>query len=159
MEFEDEFDAVFSNAVLHWISETDIVIGNVYRALRRGGRFVGEFGGYGNCAAIVTALVDELELRGIDGLNASPWHFPTADEFSNRLGRSGIQRAVYRAESRARRRCPKECRVFLRRLVAVLLRMLRVISALDIFRLFATGLETAAPEERRVDRGLCAAEV
>ena len=90
MEFEDEFDAVFSNAVLHWISDTDIVIGNVYRALRRGGRFVGEFGGYGNCAAIVTALVEELELRGIDGSNASPWHFPTADEFSNRLAAAGF---------------------------------------------------------------------
>ena len=90
MEFENEFDAVFSNAVLHWISETDIVIGNVHRALRRGGRFVGEFGGYGNCAAIVTALVEELELRGIDGSNASPWHFPTADEFSNRLAAAGF---------------------------------------------------------------------
>ena len=90
LEFEDEFDAVFSNAVLHWISEADIVIGNVYRALRRGGRFVGEFGGYGNCAAIETALLDELELRGIDGSMASPWYFPTADEYRDRLATAGF---------------------------------------------------------------------
>ena len=90
LEFEDEFDAVFSNAVLHWISEADVVIGNVYRALRRGGRFVGEFGGCGNCAAIETALVEELELRGIDGSTASPWYFPTAREYSDRLAAAGF---------------------------------------------------------------------
>ena len=90
LDFEDEFDAVFSNAVLHWISEADVVIGNVYRALRRGGRFVGEFGGRGNCAAIETALVAELEACGIDGSTASPWYFPTAGEYRDRLIAAGF---------------------------------------------------------------------
>ena len=90
LEFEDEFDAVFSNAVLHWIEEADVVIGNVYRALRRGGRFVGEFGGFGNCAAIETALLDELELRGIDGSRANPWYFPMASEYRDRLAAAGF---------------------------------------------------------------------
>lgn len=90
LDFEDEFDAVFSNAVLHWIGEADLVIGNVYRALRTGGRFVGEFGGYGNCAAIEQALVDELKLRGIDASTASPWYFPTTDEYRDRLAAAGF---------------------------------------------------------------------
>ena len=90
LEFENEFDAVFSNAVLHWISEADVVIEKVYRALRRGGRFVGEFGGCGNCAAIETALLDELELRGIDGSTASPWYFPTAGEYREKLAAAGF---------------------------------------------------------------------
>ena len=90
LAFEDEFDAVFSNAVLHWISEADIVIGNVYRALRRGGRFVGEFGGSGNCTVIEKALLDELELRGIDGSMASPWYFPTVGEYRDKLAAAGF---------------------------------------------------------------------
>ena len=91
LEFEAEFNAVFSNAVLHWIGEADLVIENVYRALRPGGRFVGEFGGHGNCAAIAQALVDELELRGIDASTASPWYFPTADEYRDRLAAAGFR--------------------------------------------------------------------
>ena len=91
LDFEDEFDAVFSNAVLHWIAEADVVLGNVHRALREGGRFVGEFGGYGNCAAIEQALVYELEMRGIDASMASPWYFPTAGEYGERLIAAGFR--------------------------------------------------------------------
>lgn len=90
LNFNDEFDAVFSNAVLHWIAEADLVIGNVYRALRRGGRFVGEFGGYGNCQAIEQALMAELEQRGIDASTASPWYFPTIDEYHDKLAAAGF---------------------------------------------------------------------
>ena len=90
LHFENEFDAVFSNAVLHWIGEADLVIGHVYRALRQGGRFVGEFGGYGNCRAIERALMDELELRGIDASTASPWYFPTTGEYQDRLTAAGF---------------------------------------------------------------------
>src|SRR5688500_15143750 len=57
LAFEAEFDAVFSNAALHWMKQPDAVIAGVRRALKPGGRFVGEFGGHGNVAAIVTALV------------------------------------------------------------------------------------------------------
>ncbi len=91
LDFEDEFDAVFSNAVLHWIAEADVVLGNVHCALRPGGRFVGEFGGYGNCAAIEQVLVDELKLRGIDASTASPWYFPTAGEYRDRLAAAGFR--------------------------------------------------------------------
>ncbi len=90
LDFEDEFDAVFSNAVLHWIGEADLVIEKVYRALRTGGRFVAEFGGYGNCAAIEQALVAELELRGIEASTASPWYFPTTDEYHDKLAAAGF---------------------------------------------------------------------
>jgi len=55
LAFVSEFDAVFSNAVLHWIKNPERVLAGVWRALKPGGRFVGEFGGYGNVAVIVTA--------------------------------------------------------------------------------------------------------
>src|SRR5262245_5771995 len=47
LPFHEEFDAVFSNAVLHWIKNADPMIAGVYRALKPGGRFVAECGGYG----------------------------------------------------------------------------------------------------------------
>ena len=67
IDFHEEFDAVFSNAVLHWIKDADRMIGNVFRALRPGGRFVAECGGHKCNLTIQTALVAELEERGYDG--------------------------------------------------------------------------------------------
>jgi trans-aconitate methyltransferase len=91
LRFDAEFDAVFSNAVLHWIKNPDAVITSVWRALRTPGRFVGEFGGHGNIAKIKIALVDALARRGLDGEAASPWYYPTAQEYSERLARAGFR--------------------------------------------------------------------
>jgi SAM-dependent methyltransferase len=88
LAFEGAFDAVFSNAALHWVGEPDRVLQGVKRALRPAGRFVGEFGGHGNVAAIRTALAAVLQARGL-GV-ASPWYFPTADEYSRRLRAHGF---------------------------------------------------------------------
>ena len=55
LDFEAEFDAVFSNAALHWMPRAEEVVRGVARALKPGGRFVAEFGGHGNVAAIITA--------------------------------------------------------------------------------------------------------
>jgi trans-aconitate methyltransferase len=91
LEYGTEFDAVFSNAVLHWIKHPDAVITGVWRALRSPGRFVGEFGGHGNIATIKKALVDALARRGLDGEAANPWYYPTAEEYSERLAKAGFR--------------------------------------------------------------------
>jgi trans-aconitate methyltransferase len=83
--FECEFDAVFSNAALHWMKRPDAVIRGVWRALRPGGRFAGELGGHGCVASIVSALCAALARRGIDGSRVNPWYFPTAQEYAQRL--------------------------------------------------------------------------
>ncbi len=57
LRFADEFDAVFSNAALHWMKRADDVIAGVWRALVPGGRFVAECGGAGCVATIATALL------------------------------------------------------------------------------------------------------
>jgi hypothetical protein len=62
----------------------------VCRALRPKGRFVAEMGGYGCVAKIRAALVDALNRRGIDGEAASPWYFPTVEDYSQRLRRAGF---------------------------------------------------------------------
>lgn len=91
-EFEDQFDAVFSNAVLHWIKDDpDAPIKGAFRALRSGGRFVGELGGHGCVGTITVALVATLQRRGVkDAASWIPWYFPTVEEYELRLRRAGF---------------------------------------------------------------------
>jgi SAM-dependent methyltransferase len=90
--FENEFDAVFSNAVLHWIKDDpDAPIAGAFRALRIGGRFVGELGGHACVGAITVALVATLERRGIrEAASWVPWYFPTVEDYELRLRRAGF---------------------------------------------------------------------
>lgn len=90
LEFQTEFDAVFSNAVLHWVRDAEGVIAGVWRALRPGGRFVGEFGGHGNVASIRETVADALAARDIDITTVDPWYFPTADQYQSRLESGGF---------------------------------------------------------------------
>ena len=90
LQFRDEFDAVFSNAALHWMLRPEEVIAGVWQALRRGGRFVAEMGGHGNVEMIQAALVEALHRRGIDGASFVPWFFPTIEDYSARLRKAGF---------------------------------------------------------------------
>jgi len=90
LAFEAEFDAVFSNAAIHWMKRADDAIAGVWRALKPGGRFVAEFGGHGCVATIKRALIDALARRGIDGDALNPWYFPTVEDYSARLARRGF---------------------------------------------------------------------
>ncbi len=84
--FAREFDAVFSNAALHWMKrDPDAVIAGVARALKPGGRFAGELGGHGCVAAITVALFAVLARRGASGSLESPWYFPTVADYRARL--------------------------------------------------------------------------
>jgi trans-aconitate methyltransferase len=88
LTFAGEFDAVFSNAALHWMRNADAVLDGVRRALRKGGRFVGEFGGYGNVAAIHVAIRAVLMRRGI--VADAPWYFPTTSHYKTKLESHGF---------------------------------------------------------------------
>ncbi len=87
--FDGEFDAVFSNAALHWMLRADAVIDGVRRALKPGGRFVGEFGGRGNVAGITAALNAARRRRKLPAL--SPWFNPEPEEYAARLEARGFQ--------------------------------------------------------------------
>ena len=90
LEFRDEFEAVFSNAALHWIRDHNAVLAGVYRALRPAGRFVAEFGGAGNIETVRLALVAALNRRGFDGLSYDPWYFPSVLDYSECLEGHGF---------------------------------------------------------------------
>jgi trans-aconitate methyltransferase len=91
LSFDGEFDAVFSNAVLHWLKRADAAISGVYRALRPNGRFVAECGGAGCVHTIRTALVRALDARGVDGEARVPWYFPTPGDYATRLENAGFR--------------------------------------------------------------------
>ena len=87
LEFDEEFDAVFSNAALHWMLDADAVVSGVVKALRPGGRFVVEMGGFGNIAAVLTALSASMEKHGYPG--TSPRQFyPTVQQY-DRIATAG----------------------------------------------------------------------
>lgn len=84
----DMVAAVFSNAALHWIADANAVLAGVGRALRPGGRFVAEFGGHMNVAAIAVAIRAVFAAHRIEF--ASPWYYPTPDEYQARLESHGF---------------------------------------------------------------------
>jgi trans-aconitate methyltransferase len=85
------FDAVFSNAALHWMHrDPDAVIAGVYTLLRPGGRFVAEFGGAGNIAPIRAALREQAQVRGKDADALDPWFFPEENTYMDQLRAAGF---------------------------------------------------------------------
>ena len=92
LRFNAQFDAVFSNAVLHWISEAEQVIAGVAQALKSGGRFVAEFGAKGNVRRLVEGFYRAfaaLEMRPPSVV--SPWFFPSIAEYAGLLERHGLE--------------------------------------------------------------------
>ncbi len=82
MQFFAEFDAVFSNATLHWVLEKGQAARAIFRALKPGGRFAGEMGGEGNLKKLREALDEELVIRGyVPPVEASNW-YASPDEFA-----------------------------------------------------------------------------
>jgi trans-aconitate methyltransferase len=86
----ERFDAVFSNAALHWVPDLDAAVAGIAAHLRPGGRVVAEMGGHGNVAAIRTALHAALAARGLDARAHDPWHYPTVAAFRRLLDRHGL---------------------------------------------------------------------
>ncbi|UHA74954.1 class I SAM-dependent methyltransferase [Paenibacillus sp. 481] len=88
----EQYDAVFSNAALHWMNAPQAVIANVWKALVLGGRFVAELGGHGNVATIYEGVVNAVnEMYGIDVTGKCPWYFPTLGQYSSLLEQQGFR--------------------------------------------------------------------
>ena len=91
LPFTQEFDAVFSNATLHWIPQAEQVIAGIARALKPGGRLVAEFGGKGNIQTLMTAFENALSRLGVTSDGASPWYYPSLAEYSVLLENHGLE--------------------------------------------------------------------
>jgi SAM-dependent methyltransferase len=91
ISLEGTFDAVFSNATLHWIREPERVIAGIKKTLRPGGRFVAEFGGKGNTGELLKAIGDAWQKLGIPGPAPHPWYYPTIPEYAGLLEQHGFE--------------------------------------------------------------------
>jgi len=91
LPFAQQFDAVFSNAALHWMKEPELVIEKAYRALKDEGRFVAEMGGQGNIGSIVWALQNSMQVLQLPYFeHYFPWYFPSAEEYQAKLEYAGF---------------------------------------------------------------------
>jgi len=84
------FDAVFSNAALHWVRGQDAMMAEVRRVLKPGGRFVAEMGGHGNVAAIRVAFTAVLTHHGFADREGDENYYPTPEAYTRRLARHGF---------------------------------------------------------------------
>jgi trans-aconitate methyltransferase len=92
LSFDREFDAVFSNAALHWILDPEKVVRGVAQALKPGGRFVVEFGGKGNVQLLMAAIAQAFAEFGIPlDREASPWYYPSIAEYAGLLEKHGLE--------------------------------------------------------------------
>ncbi len=91
LTFDHEFDAVFTNAAMHWMLEKQAVVDGVARALKPGGRFAGEFGGFGNVAALLSTMRAVGDFMGGDPEIAQPGEYPTVKAFSAMLEQGGFR--------------------------------------------------------------------
>jgi SAM-dependent methyltransferase len=85
------FDAVFSNAALHWVRNQDAMMAEVRRILKPGGRFVAEMGGHGNVAAIRTAFIATLARHGHADREDGENYYSTPEIYGRRLKGHGFR--------------------------------------------------------------------
>jgi trans-aconitate methyltransferase len=91
LRFRNEFDGVFSNATLHWVTDPEPAVVSIAGALRSGGRFVAEFGGKGNIAGLVSALAQSWKSLDLPGPFPNPWYYPSVSEYCGLLERHGLE--------------------------------------------------------------------
>lgn len=90
LPFNETFDAVFSNAALHWMLDPDAVLKGVARALKKNGRFVAEQGGTGNVQHITNAISTVLTQHNYPDPVPKKRYYPTKDEQYTRLTQAGF---------------------------------------------------------------------
>lgn len=90
--FTEPFDAIFSNAALHWIKPPEAAIACIWQALKSDGRFIAEFGGKGNVEQIIAAIDIALKKSGYQLQSESnPWYFPSIGEYATLLEQQGFE--------------------------------------------------------------------
>jgi ubiquinone/menaquinone biosynthesis C-methylase UbiE len=90
--YSTEFDAVFSNATLHWIKQPKLALASIYRSLKSSGRFVAEFGGKGNVQLITNEIINQINLSGFAfSTEQFPWYYPSISEYTSLMEEAGFR--------------------------------------------------------------------
>jgi trans-aconitate methyltransferase len=91
LKYHNEFDAVFSNATLHWVGEPESAIRSISNALHKGGRFVAEFGGKGNIAGLMAAIQRAWKNLQVPASLPDVWYYPSVAEYAGLLEKHGLE--------------------------------------------------------------------
>jgi len=91
LDFDGAFDAVFSNAVLDWVKDAQSAIYKINHSLKQNGRFIAEFGGFGNIEYLITAMKEVFIKHEEYGEFKNPWTFPSAIEYKRLLEVGGFK--------------------------------------------------------------------
>jgi ubiquinone/menaquinone biosynthesis C-methylase UbiE len=92
LDYHSEFDAVFSNATLHWVQPASKALHGIYQCLKKGGRFVAEFGGKGNVRTITNEIIQQIKEAGFDfKMEQFPWFYPSIAEYSTLMEEAGFR--------------------------------------------------------------------
>jgi trans-aconitate methyltransferase len=87
-----EFDAVFSNATLHWVKQPKQALKCIYQSLKPGARFVAEFGGKGNVHTITDEIIHQFKESGIEyKMEQFPWYYPSIGEYTSLMEEAGFR--------------------------------------------------------------------
>ncbi|HZP25691.1 MAG TPA: methyltransferase domain-containing protein [Dehalococcoidia bacterium] len=90
--FEEPFDAVFSNATLHWVKPPEAAARCIATVLKPGGRFVAELGGRGNIEGIKSAIIAARTDAGLAMRpEMIPWYYPNVPEYVALLDSVGLE--------------------------------------------------------------------
>jgi trans-aconitate 2-methyltransferase len=102
LDYEDEFDVVYSNAALHWVKDHEPLLAHVARALRVGGRVRFNFAGAGNCSnfiRVIRAAIAREEFAPYFKGFAWPWYMPAAIEYRRLVKRSDLREVAVWGEN------------------------------------------------------------
>ncbi|TSI04175.1 methyltransferase domain-containing protein [Lysinibacillus sp. BW-2-10] len=92
IDYDRQFDAVFSNATLHWVKNPSKALASIYKGLKSGGRFVAEFGGKGNVAIITNEIVQQMQQTGFEFEEERfPWFYPSIAEYTTLMEKAGFR--------------------------------------------------------------------
>lgn len=92
LNYKENFNAVFSNATLHWVQPPKEALQCIYNSLTIGGRFVAEFGGKGNVKTITNELINEMKKSGIPNSEQRfPWYYPSVGEYTSLMEQVGFR--------------------------------------------------------------------
>jgi len=91
LEYKNYFDAVFSNATLHWVKQPKEALQHIYNSLKPCGRFVAEFGGKDNVQTITNEIIHQVKKAGIPYTSDQfPWYFPSIGEYTALMEETGF---------------------------------------------------------------------